>query len=185
MCSWWPEQSFGLETKVWYHLWHSRGSMLCHEESGTRIIHRDIKASNILLDQKLKPKIRLWACSSSLRWQNSSHDRNSWDSVSILYYYQPAACLSFCYVSSVIQRPFWEAIAQDLTNWDGSMCSGYMAPEYVVHGHLIEKTDVHSFGVLVIEIVAGKRCCGSTGSHFGHSLLAEVWTTSYYLKSET
>jgi len=54
------------------------------------------------------------------------------------------------------------------------MCSGYMAPEYVVHGHLTEKADVYSFGVLVIEIVTGKRCCESTGSHSGHSLLAEV-----------
>jgi serine/threonine protein kinase len=49
-----------------------------------------------------------------------------------------------------------------------------MAPEYVVHGHLTKKADVYSFGVLVIEIVTGKRCCGSTGSHSGHSLLAEV-----------
>lgn len=50
-----------------------------------------------------------------------------------------------------------------------------MAPEYVVHGHLTEKADVYSFGVLVVEIVTGKRCGGSTGSHSGHSLLAEVW----------
>lgn len=55
------------------------------------------------------------------------------------------------------------------------MCSGYMAPEYVVHGQLTEKADVYSFGVLVIEIVTGRRCCESMGSHSGHSLLAEVW----------
>lgn len=34
---------------------------------------------------------------------------------------------------------------------------GYMAPEYVVRGKLSEKADVYSFGVLVVEIVSGKR----------------------------
>ena len=32
-----------------------------------------------------------------------------------------------------------------------------MAPEYVFHGNLSVKTDVFSFGVLVLEIVSGKK----------------------------
>lgn len=32
-----------------------------------------------------------------------------------------------------------------------------MAPEYVVRGKLTEKADIYSFGVLVIEVVCGKR----------------------------
>ena len=32
-----------------------------------------------------------------------------------------------------------------------------MAPEYVILGKLTEKADVYSFGVLVIEIVSGKK----------------------------
>lgn len=32
-----------------------------------------------------------------------------------------------------------------------------MAPEYAMHGQFSVKTDVFSFGVLVIEIITGKR----------------------------
>lgn len=35
--------------------------------------------------------------------------------------------------------------------------SGYMAPEYAMHGYLSVKADVFSFGVLVLEIVSGRR----------------------------
>ncbi|KAK1365745.1 Cysteine-rich receptor-like protein kinase 3 [Heracleum sosnowskyi] len=34
---------------------------------------------------------------------------------------------------------------------------GYMAPEYVVRGKLTEKADVYSYGILVIEVICGKR----------------------------
>ncbi|RLN41117.1 putative receptor-like protein kinase [Panicum miliaceum] len=34
---------------------------------------------------------------------------------------------------------------------------GYMAPEYAVMGHLSVKLDVYSFGVLVLEIITGRR----------------------------
>lgn len=32
-----------------------------------------------------------------------------------------------------------------------------MAPEYLVRGQLTEKADVYSFGVLVIEVVSGRK----------------------------
>ena len=35
--------------------------------------------------------------------------------------------------------------------------SGYMAPEYIVDGQYSVKSDVFSFGILLIEIISGKR----------------------------
>ena len=35
--------------------------------------------------------------------------------------------------------------------------SGYMAPEYALHGHFSTKLDVFSYGVLALEIVTGRK----------------------------
>jgi serine/threonine protein kinase len=37
------------------------------------------------------------------------------------------------------------------------VCRGYLAPEYATRGQLSEKVDVFSFGVLVLEIVSGRK----------------------------
>ena len=34
---------------------------------------------------------------------------------------------------------------------------GYLAPEYFMHGIVDEKTDVFAFGILLLEIVTGRR----------------------------
>lgn len=38
-----------------------------------------------------------------------------------------------------------------------SLYSGYMAPEYVLKGNFSIKSDVFSFGVLVLEIISGQK----------------------------
>ena len=36
-------------------------------------------------------------------------------------------------------------------------CSGYMSPEYAMHGQFSAKSDVFSFGVIMLEIISGQK----------------------------
>lgn len=50
----------------------ARGLAYLHEEVEPHIVHRDIKASNILLDHNFKPKVADFGLAKLLR-ENSSH----------------------------------------------------------------------------------------------------------------
>jgi len=52
--------------------------------------------------------------------------------------------------------------------------SGYMSPEYAMHGHFSVKSDVFSFGVLVLEIVSGKKNTDFYQSNHADDLLSHV-----------
>lgn len=54
------------------------------------------------------------------------------------------------------------------------MCSGYMSPEYALDGFFSTKSDVFSFGVIVLEIVSGKKNTGFYNSEEALSLLGYV-----------
>ncbi len=38
-----------------------------------------------------------------------------------------------------------------------NLCRGYLAPEYATCGQLTIKADVYSFGVLILEIISGRK----------------------------
>ncbi|KAK9223660.1 hypothetical protein WN944_012106 [Citrus x changshan-huyou] len=52
---------------------------------------------------------------------------------------------------------------------------GYMAPEYAMEGLFSVKSDVFSFGVIVLEIISGKRNSGFYLTGHAQTLLAYVW----------
>ncbi|KAK3188161.1 hypothetical protein Dsin_027722 [Dipteronia sinensis] len=52
---------------------------------------------------------------------------------------------------------------------------GYMSPEYVIEGRFSEKSDVFSFGVLLLEIVSGRRNTGFYDDAHSLSLLGYAW----------
>ena len=49
-----------------------------------------------------------------------------------------------------------------------------MPAEYAVHGHFSMKSDIFSYGVIVLEIVCGKRNIKFSNSEHYHNFLGHV-----------
>ena len=56
------------------------------------------------------------------------------------------------------------------------VCSGYMAPEYVMRGQYSAKSDIFSYGVLVLEILTGRKNSNFLESEQAEDLLSYVST---------
>ncbi len=58
-------------------------------------------------------------------------------------------------------------------------CSGYMSPEYASYGELSTKVDVYSFGVLMLEIISGRKSIVNFTSTSPEQINLVKWVSTF------
>lgn len=124
-------------TRVGIAIGAARGLEYLHEAAAPRILHRDVKSTNILLDEEWRAKITDLGMAKHLRADGLSSGSNS-----------PAR----------VEGTF-----------------GYFAPEYAIVGRASLKSDVFSFGVVLLELITGRPPIHKQSGKGEESLV--IWAT--------
>ncbi|VVA23055.1 PREDICTED: kinase [Prunus dulcis] len=119
--------SWNLRMKV--ALGAAKGLAFLHG-SETKVIYRDFKTSNILLDSNYNAKLSDFGLAKDGPTGDKSH------------------------VSTRVMGTY-----------------GYAAPEYLATGHLTAKSDIYSFGVVLLEMLSGRRAVDKNRPSGEHNLV--------------
>ncbi|XP_044461854.1 probable L-type lectin-domain containing receptor kinase S.5 [Mangifera indica] len=129
------ESSLNWETRL--SIIHGTAQALDYLHNGCdkRVLHRDIKASNIMLDSEFKARLGDFGLARTIQDQKTHHSTNE-----------------------IAGTP------------------GYMAPEIFLTGRATVETDVYAFGVLILEVVCGRKP-GNQGEQnsYNSSIVHWLW----------
>eukprot|EP00262_Sarcandra_glabra_P005417 TRINITY_DN169_c0_g1_i1.p1 TRINITY_DN169_c0_g1~~TRINITY_DN169_c0_g1_i1.p1 ORF type:complete len:411 (+),score=56.89 TRINITY_DN169_c0_g1_i1:212-1444(+) len=125
--------SWNLRMKV--ALGAAKGLAFLHSAE-TKVIYRDFKASNVLLDSHYNAKLSDFGLAKDGPTGDKSH------------------------VSTRVMGTY-----------------GYAAPEYLATGHLTAKSDIYSFGVVLLEMLSGRRAVDKNRPSGEHNLVE--WARPY------
>ncbi|XP_043706623.1 LRR receptor-like serine/threonine-protein kinase ERECTA isoform X1 [Telopea speciosissima] len=109
------KKKFDWEARLRIAVGAALGLAYLHHDCSPRIIHRDVKSSNILLDKDFEAHLTDFGIAKSL-------------------------CTSKSHASTYIMGTI-----------------GYIDPEYARTSRLTEKSDVYSYGIVLLELLTGKK----------------------------
>ncbi|XP_052187062.1 probable serine/threonine-protein kinase PBL5 isoform X2 [Diospyros lotus] len=109
----------------------ARGLEYLHDKMKPPVIYRDLKCSNILLDEGYHPKLSDFGLAKVGPVGDKTH------------------------VSTRVMGTY-----------------GYCAPDYAMTGQLTFKSDIYSFGVVLLEIITGRKAIDNTRSPAEQNLVA-------------
>lgn len=114
--------------RIMIALGSAEGLAYLHHYATPHIIHRDVKASNILLDSNFEPQVADFGFAKLIP----------------------------------------EGASHVTTRVKGTL--GYLAPEYAMWGKVSESCDVYSFGILLLELLSGKKPLEKLGKGIKRSI---------------
>lgn len=117
----------------------ARGLAYLHDQMNPPVIYRDLKCSNILLDEDYHAKLSDFGLAKVGPIGDNTH------------------------VSTRVMGTY-----------------GYCAPDYAMTGQLTFKSDIYSFGVVLLELITGRRAIDNTKAAAEQNLVS--WVSSFFHK---